>query len=72
MTRCLLKSKITSASMLDFPGFSGHFGVFVRLFRIPLDLHRLDDYDGALDCRTIQCSQISRPAQAREFCRSFS
>lgn len=41
---------------LDFPGFSGHVVVFVRLFRIPQDLRRLDDYAGALDCRKSQCS----------------
>jgi hypothetical protein len=41
---------------LDFPGFSGRFGVFVRLFRIPQDLRRLNDYGGALDYRKSQCS----------------
>jgi hypothetical protein len=41
---------------VDFPGFSGHVGVFVQLFRIPQDLRRLNDYGGALDCRMNQCS----------------
>jgi hypothetical protein len=54
------------AREVDFPGFSGHFGVFVRIFRIPQDLRRLNDYDGTLDYRRNQCSQISRPAQARD------
>jgi hypothetical protein len=39
---------------LDFPGFSGYIGVLVRLFRTPQDLHRLNDYGGALDCRKTQ------------------
>jgi hypothetical protein len=41
------------ADGLDFPGFSGHFGVFVRLFRIPQDLRRPNDYGGALDVKGI-------------------
>lgn len=76
---CLIPPDKTAALVLerqmatmDFPGFSGHVGVFVRLFQIPQDLRRLNGYDGALDCRRNQCSQISRPVQAREFCRSFS
>jgi hypothetical protein len=56
--------------ILEFPGFSGHVGVFFRLFRIPQDLLRLNGYDGALGCRRIQCSQISRRMQVHEFCRS--
>ena len=42
---------------VGFPGFSGHVGVFVRLFRISRDLRRLNDYGGALDCRR---SQVAR------------
>ncbi len=60
----------SSGPWMDFPGFSGHVGVFFRLFRIPRDLRRPDDYGGALDCRKSQCSQIFWSSQAREFCRS--
>ena len=57
---------------LDFPGFTGHVGVFVRLFQITQDLRRLIGCGGALDCRTNRCGSIWRSSRVRAFCRWYS